>query len=57
MARFVVPEGGSDPTKLLGGLAAKKRGSIKVDVKKKHFPLREERSIFSDIELPPKIAM
>jgi hypothetical protein len=25
-ARLFVPEGGSDPTKLLGGLAAKKRG-------------------------------
>lgn len=49
-------EGGSDPKKLLGGLTAKKWGSINGDVKKKHFPFRKGRSIFSDIELPPKIA-
>ena len=55
MARFVVPEGGSDPTKLLGGLAAKKRGSIKVDVKKKHFPFRKERSVFLTSSSRPRL--
>jgi hypothetical protein len=33
-----------------------KWGSIKGDVKKKHFPFRKGESVFSDIELPPKVA-
>src|SRR5213082_3359159 len=39
--------GGSDPTKFWAAESPQKWGSIKGDVKKKHFPLRKERSIFS----------
>jgi len=51
-----VPEGGSDPEKLLGGLAAKKWGSIKGRCQEKTLPLPQGEERFSDIELPPKIA-
>ncbi|SRR5579885_41974 len=48
--------GGSDLENFLGGLKPEKWGSIKGDVKKKHFPFRKGEERFSDIELPPKIA-
>src|SRR5213080_379224 len=41
------------PRRPFGRLAAKKPGSIKGDVKKKHFSLRRKGSQISDIPLPP----